>query len=152
MFSDFDPNCSNKEEVDEKIQDLMNRLRTIKDRHMTEKQIPYTRSNLSQDVLSWIKIRKSLLKSIKKSSSIQEKSEFSKLYNKANKIVKTLLDAHDKKEKVMTQMQSLKNASDMWKHYKRLKCEKAKMPIRTQQCSQMATRQSKRGKSFWHRW
>ena len=124
-FSDFDPSCSNKEELDGKILELTNKLRSIRDKHTSEKQIPHARTNLSKDVLSWIKIRKSLLTSLKKSSSIQEKSEFSRLYNKANKIVRALLDAHDKKEKekVMTQMQSLRNSSDMWKQYKKLKCQ-----------------------------
>ena len=99
VFRNFDPNCSNIQDVDVKIEDLTNRIKDIKEKHLIEKPIHYHRTNLSPETLSWIDTRKRLLKCLRECSNAQEKAEFSRLYSRANKIVKNLLEAHDHTER-----------------------------------------------------
>ena len=123
VFKDFNPNCSNIQEVDVKIEELTQRIKEIKEKHLIEKPIHHHRTNLSPEVLSWIKTRKRLLKCLKKCSNTQEKAEFSRLYNRANKIVKNLLEAHDhaEKENMVSKMQSLDDTGKMWRLYHKFK-------------------------------
>ena len=122
-LKDFDPACHNLQEVDKKISDLTNMLSTLVKKCTIEKQYRHTRPYLPPDILSWIKTRKSLLKQMKKATDSQEKRDFSILYNRANNIVKNLLENHDRAHKVetITRMQSVKQTSQMWTLYKKLK-------------------------------
>ena len=120
---DFDPSCNSKSEVDEKLSLLMLKITEVKDKHTTERVWKHKRSNLPPEITSWISTRKALLKELKKARTEQEKREFSMLYNRANKIVKTLLEQFDlqEKEKTIKEMHFEKNTSKMWKKFHNLK-------------------------------
>ena len=124
-FENFNADCENAQQVEVKIEEFTKTLVELKDKHTKERHTRHRRSNLSPEILTWIKTRKALLKCLRKSQNPQEKIEFSQLYNRANKKVKQLLEEHDKEEKksMITKMQSLDNTSKMWKLYNKFKSE-----------------------------
>ena len=119
----FDANCSNLQEVDQKIEEITSMLKNLQEKNTEEKRFRYKRLNLPPELLEWIKIRKMLLKHLKKANDIAERTDLSKLYNRANKIVKDQLNQFDRNRKAETveKMQSAKNTSKMWHLYKGLK-------------------------------
>ena len=60
---------------------------------------------------------------MKKAQTVELRRAFSQLYNKANRIVKDLLNEFDEaeKEKAILEMQHERDSCKMWKRYKTLK-------------------------------
>ena len=121
----FDATCNSKSEVDQKLRQLTDLIQEQKAKHTQVKPWRHKRSQLPQEILSWIQTRKDLLKEMKKAQTADTKKGFSQLYNRANKIVKDLLYEHDNKEResAILEMQYEKDSSKMWKRYNRLKEE-----------------------------
>ena len=124
-LTNFDATCNSKSDVDQKLLQLTNLLQEQKTKHTQVKAWRHKRAYLPKEILSWIQVRKALLKEMKKSQTPDAKKAFSHLYNRANKIVKDLLYEHDnkEKEKAILEMQYEKDSSKMWKRYNRLKAE-----------------------------
>ena len=122
-FLEFDSACDSKTEVDKKLRLLTQTLQEIKEKYTTEKPWRHKRMNLPPEILAWIQTRKKLLKEMKKAQTTQEKRAFSHLYNKANLIVKDLLEEFDnqKTEEAIQEMQQEKDSSKMWKWFQSLK-------------------------------
>ena len=122
-LNEFDPICNNKDEVDERLENLTATFKTLKLKHTSERTFRHKRTYLPPEILSWINTRKALLKHLRNSRNITEKAQFSVLYNRANKVVKNLLDEHDKSEneKLISKMQTLKDTSKMWQAYHQFK-------------------------------
>ena len=125
VLESFDATCNSKTEVDIKIAQLTNIITAQKEKHTTERPWRHKRNKLPQEILTWIKTRKDLLKEVKKAQSVEAKKAFSRLYNKANWIVKDLLSCHDEaeREKAILEMQHERDSRKMWKRYNRLKNE-----------------------------
>ena len=77
-------------------------IQAQKAKHTQVKPWRHKRSYLPKEILSWIKTRKDLLKEMKKSQSPDVRRAFSQLYNRANNIVKDLLNEHDSNERERT--------------------------------------------------
>ena len=115
--------CSNLSEVDHNLKNLTDIISNLKEKHTQEKSFKHKRKNLSEETLSWIRLRKDLLKEMKKASTTETKKEFSQLYNRANKVVKNLLDEHDTKEMegIVFEIQNEKNSSQMWRKFRKFR-------------------------------
>ena len=119
----FDATCNSKTEADTKIAQITNIIMAEKEKYTTVKPWRHKRYNLPQEILSWIKTRKDLLKEVRKARTFEAKTAFSRLYNRANWIVKDLLSRHDEavKEKAILEMQHERDSKKMWKRYNSLK-------------------------------
>ena len=124
-LTQFDATCNSKSEVDQKLKQLTDMIQAQKAKHTQVKPWRHKRSYLPKEILSWIKTRKDLLKEMKKAQSPDVRRAFSRLYNRANNIVKDLLNEHDnsERERTILEMQYEKDSSKMWKKYNRLKEE-----------------------------
>ena len=120
---EFDASCNSKSEVDQKLERLTHILQRQKEKHTQVKPWRHKRLSLPAEIISWIQTRKDLLKEMKRAHTPDAKRAFSQLYNRANRIVKDLLQEFDQKERerVILDMQHEKNTTKMWKRYKSLK-------------------------------
>ena len=119
----FSALCNSKSDVDTKLHQLTTMIQKQKEKHTNSKPWRHKRLKIPQDILSWIQTRKNLLKEMKKAQTVELRRAFSQLYNKANKIVKDLLNEFDEaeKEKAILEMQYERDSCKMWKRYKTLK-------------------------------
>ena len=122
-LSAFDASCISKSQVDIKLSQLTCMIQEVKANHTSVIPWRHKRMHLSEETLSWIQTRKKLLKEMKKVQPVEQKRALSQLYNRANKIVKELLEENDNKEreKAILEMQHEKDTSKMWQRYKTLK-------------------------------
>ena len=98
-LSGFSALCNSKSDVDTKLHQLTTMIQKQKEKHTSSKPWRHKRLKIPQDILSWIQTRKNLLKEMKKAQTVELRRAFSQLYNKANKIVKDLLNEFDEAEK-----------------------------------------------------
>ena len=119
----FDPYCSDVNDADNKLNQLTDILTSSIKKCTKEKTSRHARPYIPPEILSWIKTRKTILKHMRKTNNPLEKQELSTLYNRANKVVKCMLDKHDKEKQAetITKMQNLKQTSQMWSLYKQMK-------------------------------
>ena len=124
-LTNFNATCNSKSDVDQKLRELTDLIQEQKDKHTQIKPWRHKRAYLPTEILSWIKTRKDLLKEVKKAQSEDARRGFSQLYNRANNIVKDLLNKFDseEREKAILKMQYEKDSSKMWKQYNKLKDE-----------------------------
>ena len=120
---DLDALCNSKSDVDIKLNQITNAIQKQKEKHTKSRPWRHKRLTIPHDILSWIQTRKNLLKEMKKAQTVELKRAFSQLYNKANRIVKDLLNEFDEaeKEKAILEMQNERDSCRMWKRYKTLK-------------------------------
>ena len=124
-LTQFDATCNSRSEVDQKLKQLTDLIQEQKDKHTQIKPWRHKRTHLPKEILSWIKTRKDLLKEMKKARTADARNGFSQLYNRANNIVKDLLNKYDneEREKAILEMQNEKDSRKMWKKYNKLKDE-----------------------------
>ena len=117
QLAGFSASCNSRSEVDIKLLQLTNMIQNQKEKHTKVKPWRHKRLKIPQDILSWIRTRKNLLKEMKKAQTVELRKAFSQLYNKANRIVKDLLMEFDEaeNERAILEMQHEKDSCQMWK-------------------------------------
>ena len=128
-FTGLDTTCNSTTDIDCKIKEMEEILKTAMNESTSVK---FNRSKriLPQQITNKIEIRKALLKNMKKCTDSNEKMKWSKLYNRCNNEVKSLLRAHDQcvLEEKVNDMTKETDVGKMWKKLNRLKDSFAEIP------------------------
>ena len=114
-FSTFDPFCVNRDNIELKINEMVN-LFSVAKSEATKSVSVNRQTSLPEEIICQIRIRKQLLKDRNRCMDSETRLSLNKRYNQANKLVKDLLQRHkeEEREKEIKQMATEKDGAKMW--------------------------------------